>query len=74
MSMLEKWIKPIVEKYSFGVCSHIAKKWGLDESRVRVYFIYSSFVTLGSPVILYLASAFWINIKKYLRSGSSIYQ
>ncbi|MBK8052506.1 MAG: PspC family transcriptional regulator [Saprospiraceae bacterium] len=69
MSVIQKFIQPIVEKYSFGVCSYLAQKWGLNESKVRVYFVYTSFVSFGSPVIFYLAAAFWINIKKYLRGG-----
>ncbi len=73
MSVLEKNIQPLVEKYSFGVCNYFAEKWQLNESRVRMYFIYSSFVTFGSPVIFYLATAFWINFKKYLRSGSGLH-
>jgi phage shock protein PspC (stress-responsive transcriptional regulator) len=67
MSFIENIIKPIVEKYSFGVCSYLAQKWGLNESKVMMYFIYSSFVSFGSPVILYLAAAFWLNIRKYLK-------
>ncbi|MBK7636585.1 MAG: PspC family transcriptional regulator [Saprospiraceae bacterium] len=69
MSVIQKFIQPIVEKYSFGVCSYFAQKWGLNESKVRMYFVYTSFVSFGSPVIFYLAAAFWINIKKYLRGG-----
>jgi phage shock protein C len=69
MSVIDKFIQPIIEKNSFGVCSYLAQKWGLNESKVRMYFVYTSFVSFGSPVIFYLAAAFWINIKKYLRSG-----
>lgn len=72
MSIIENNIKPFIEKYSFGVCSYLAEKWGLHEGKVRTYFIYSSFVAFGSPVIFYLATAFWINIKKYWRSGFSL--
>jgi phage shock protein C len=72
MSVVQDRIQPFVEKYSFGVCSFLAEKWGLNESKVRTYFIYSSFVAFGSPVIFYLATAFWINIKKYIRSGVSL--
>ncbi len=61
-----------IEKSSFGVCRFLAMKWGLDESRVRMYFIYSSFASFGSPVIFYLATAFWMNIRKYFRSAQSI--
>ncbi len=72
MSKLESILKSGIEKYSFGVCSYLAAKWGLNESRVRLYFIYTSFVAFGSPIIFYLATAFWINIRKYLRSGFSL--
>ena len=65
--------KTFVEKYSFGVCRYIAEKMGIHESRVRVYFIYLSFVTMGSPIIIYLFTAFWLNIKKYIRFGTGIY-
>ncbi len=67
--MFKNFIESFIEKYSFGVCRYLGDKMGLSESRVRLYFIYTSFATFGSPVILYLATAFWINIKKYLREG-----
>jgi len=49
-------IRNIVEKSVFGVCSYVGDKIGISTSRVRVYFIYTSFVTMGSPVIIYLLS------------------
>jgi phage shock protein C len=67
MRFVEEVLKPIVEKYSFGVCTYLADKLGINESRVRLYFIYTSFVAFGSPVILYLVTAFWLNIKKYIK-------
>lgn len=72
MQIIENKVQPIVERYSFGVCSYLAQKWQLDESKVRLYFIYSSFVTFGSPVIFYLFTAFWLNIKRYIRSGIAL--
>jgi len=62
-------IKTTVERYAFGVCSYLGKKIGLSTHRVRLYFIYASFVTLGSPILIYLFFAFWINFKKYLRKS-----
>jgi len=62
-------LRAIIEKYSFGVCSYIGRKMGIRSSRIRLYFIYTSFLTLGSPVIIYLFMAFWINIKKYIRNS-----
>ena len=62
-------LRDFVEKSSFGVCSNIARRMGISSSRVRLYFIYTSFITMGSPVIIYLIIAFWINLKTYLRKG-----
>jgi len=65
-------LRAIIEKYSFGVCSYLGNKMGLHSSRVRLYFIYTSFVTLGSPIIIYLIVAFWLNIKEYLRKSKNV--
>lgn len=64
-------VKNFLEKYSFGVCNLIGSRLGIHATRVRVYFIYLSFVTLGSPVVIYLFVAFWLNIKRYLRENLS---
>ena len=65
-------IRNFVEKSIFGVCSSIGEKIGIRSTRVRLYFIYLSFVTFGSPIILYLVMAFWLNLKKYMRKGYHI--
>jgi len=62
-------IRNFVEKSVFGVCASIGEQMGIRSSRVRLYFIYLSFVTFGSPVIIYLVMAFWLNLKKYMRKG-----
>jgi len=62
-------IKEILERSLFGVCSYLGDKMGIASSRVRVYFIYLSFVAYGSPIIFYLFIAFWMNIKKYLKKS-----
>ncbi len=51
------------EMRSFGVSSWIAKKMGIDVSKVRLFFIYVSFIGLGSPLILYLMMAFVLEHK-----------
>ena len=65
-------LKDFIEKYAFGVCSYLGRKMGIASGRVRLYFIYISFVTMGSPVILYLFVAFWLNVKKYIQKGKSM--
>ena len=64
-------IKNFTERYGFGVCNTLGRYMGLHASRVRLYFIYLSFVTFGSPIFIYLVLAFWINIKKYWRDDRS---
>jgi phage shock protein C len=60
-----------LERSAFGVCSYVGQKMGIATARVRLYFIYISFVTLGSPVIFYLFVAFWINVRRYISQSRS---
>jgi len=62
-------IKNIIEKQGFGVCHYLGNKMGIQISRVRLYFIYLSFGALGSPIVIYLFVAFWLNIRTYIRKG-----
>lgn len=61
--------KDFVEWSAFGVCSAIGDKIGIATSRIRTWFIYISFLTMGSPIIIYMVLAFWMNIKKYILSA-----
>jgi len=68
-------MKNLLEKSAFGVCSYLGEKLGIATTRVRLYFIYISFVALGSPVIFYLFVAFWLDIKNYIkRKRSTIWE
>jgi len=60
-------VKHFIEWQLFGVCSAIGEKMGIATSVIRRYFIYISFLTMGSPIIVYLFFAFWINIKNYIQ-------
>lgn len=59
-------LKQFIEWQVFGVCSAIGERIGIATSTIRKYFICISFLTMGSPVIIYLFIAFWLNIKKYI--------
>lgn len=65
-------IKYFLEQSAFGVCSFLGEKMKISSSRVRLYFIYLSFAALGSPILIYLFFAFWINIKKYIKQKRNI--
>jgi len=62
-------LRAFLELHAFGVCSAIGEKLGIASSRIRMWFIYISFLTMGSPVLVYMILAFWLNIKKYIYSG-----
>jgi phage shock protein PspC (stress-responsive transcriptional regulator) len=65
-------LKSLLEKSAFGVCQTLGHKMGIASSRVRLYFIYLTFGTLGSPVIIYLFLAFWINVKEYINQSKKL--
>ena len=60
------------QTHAFGVCTRLGEKLGIATSSIRLFFIYASFLTFGSPVIIYLALAFVMNIRKYLRRRKSV--
>jgi phage shock protein PspC (stress-responsive transcriptional regulator) len=64
-----KSVREFIELHAFGVCTAIGEKMGIASSRIRMWFIYISFLTLGSPLIIYMVLAFWINIKNYIYSA-----
>jgi phage shock protein PspC (stress-responsive transcriptional regulator) len=58
--------KHFVEWHVFGVCTAIGERMGIATSNIRKYFIYLSFATIGSPVLVYFFLAFWMNVKRYV--------
>lgn len=60
-------MQDFLEKYAFGVCTRLGEKLRIPISSIRLFFIYSSFLTFGSPIIIYLALAFAMNFRKILR-------
>ena len=62
-------LRTFIEPQIFGVCNAIGEKMGIATSRIRMWFIYISFLTFGSPLIIYMILAFWLNIKNYIYSA-----
>jgi phage shock protein PspC (stress-responsive transcriptional regulator) len=62
-------MRNFLELHAFGVCSAMGERLGIASSRIRMWFIYISFLTLGSPVIVYMALAFVRSIKHYILQG-----
>jgi len=62
-----KRIQNYFENQAFGVCTRLGEKLRIPTSSIRIFFIYASFLTFGSPVIVYLVLAFIMNFRKILR-------
>ncbi|MCC6761147.1 PspC domain-containing protein [Phnomibacter sp. MR] len=61
-------LRSLVEYNLFGVCSYLGEKFNIASSKIRLYFIYLSFLTFGSPVIFYFFLVFWMNMRRYMQS------
>lgn len=57
----------------FGLCSFTAEKVGLGVDRLRIYFIYLSFIMLGSPILLYLMLSFALECYRAFRKPYRIW-
>ena len=55
------------EIQSYGVCGWWARKLGISTYKVKLGFIYFSFVALGSPILLYLIMAWILEHKHYFK-------
>jgi len=61
--------KAFFEKQAFGVCTWLGEKLSIPSAHIRKFFIYTSFLAIGSPVIVYLILAFLLKLKHYFRAG-----
>ena len=39
------------EKHSFGVCAYFGERFKISISKIRLFFIYSSFLSVGFPIV-----------------------
>ncbi len=60
-------LKLFFQESAFGVCSKLGEKLHFPIDSIRLFFIYSSFITLGSPIIIYVSLAMMLKVRKYLR-------
>jgi phage shock protein C len=58
------------EVQAFGVCTWWGNKLAIKPTKIRLYFIYLSFFTLGSPIIIYFFMAFILEHKDYFKPFS----
>ena len=68
-----KKVQQFFESQAFGVCTKLGEKLRIPTSSIRIFFIYASFLTFGSPLLLYLALAYIMNIRKHLEKKTQYY-
>lgn len=56
------------EKYSFGVCTYLAERLKLSLSKVRLFFIYTSFLSVGAPILFYFLAFIVLDVRKYVKA------
>jgi phage shock protein PspC (stress-responsive transcriptional regulator) len=64
--MLQKIIT-FFERYSFGVCTYLGEKFNISINKIRLFFIYSSFLAVGFPLIVYVFAGIVLDIRNYVR-------
>ena len=55
------------EKQSFGVCTYLAERLGMSIGKIRLFFIYSSFLAVGFPIFFYMLAALVLDVRHYIK-------
>ena len=55
------------ERYSFGVCTYLGDRFKISQSKIRMFFIYTSFLAAGFPIIFYFFAAFVLDIRMFVK-------
>lgn len=55
------------EQQSFGVSTYLANKFNMSTTKVRLFFIYTSFLAVGFPILIYLLAAVVLDIRSYVK-------
>mgnify|MGYP000556957489 FL=1 len=61
------------EQHAFGVCAWWGDKLGVSSHRIRLIFIYMSFLTVGTPLVLYSLMAGMLELRHYFRSRKTVW-
>jgi len=56
-----------LEQRSFGVCSYLGERFGISISKIRLFFIYTSFLAAGFPIIFYLLAGIVLDVRNYVK-------
>lgn len=66
MNQFIEVIKSWFERQAFGICEWWGNRLRIPTANIRIFFIYTSFLTVGSPIILYMVMGFWMRLKSMI--------
>ena len=55
------------ERYSFGVCTYLGDRFNVSIAKIRLFFIYSSFLAVGFPLIFYFFAGIVLDFRNYIK-------
>ncbi len=61
-------LKFIVEQNAYGVCERLGEKLQIPAKDIHLFFVYTSCLTIGSPVVIYMILAFWMKMRHIIRT------
>lgn len=64
--MLQR-ILTFFERYSFGVCTYLGERFNISISKLRLFFIYTSFISVGFPLIFYFFAGIVLDFRNYIK-------
>lgn len=59
------------ERYSFGVCTYLGERFNISVARIRLFFIYSSFLAVGFPLFFYFFAGIVLDIRNFVKRKRS---
>ena len=64
--MLQR-ILTFFESYSFGVCTYLGDRFNVSIAKIRLFFIYTSFLAVGFPLIFYFFAGIVLDFRNYIK-------
>ncbi|RKR85220.1 phage shock protein C (PspC) family protein [Mucilaginibacter gracilis] len=55
------------ERHSFGVCTYLGGRFNISINKIRLFFIYSSFLAVGMPLVFYFFAGIVLDIRNYVK-------
>ncbi len=71
--MIQK-ISTYFERQSFGVCTYLGERFNVSIFRIRLLFIYASFLSIGVPLIIYFVGVILLDMRRIFKSRNKVWE